>query len=98
MDARGLIHGRDLAVHGGMRSAFVAIVLLAACSDMDDTPPDHALSQSTELVQYNSCGDLEGDLKLMMIREVWQDIDRADEYWGRGDVAEGASGDSNGAS
>jgi hypothetical protein len=83
-----------------MRSLYLVPILLFACGDQDDTPTDHVLSQSTQLVQYSSCGDLEGDLKQMLIREVWAQIDRADQYYGFGGAEDtagtGASGDNGG--
>ena len=66
--------------------AFAFASLVAACSD-SDTPTDHVLAHSTELHQYNSCSDLESDLKGLLTHEVWADIDYADE-----ELAYGAGG------
>ncbi|HET9987150.1 MAG TPA: beta-propeller domain-containing protein, partial [Kofleriaceae bacterium] len=73
-----------------------ALVFLVACSD-SDTPQDHVLAHSTELHQYNSCSDLESDLKGLLTHEVWADIDYADENLGYGEPGtDGAgAGDSN---
>lgn len=69
------------------------LFLLAACStDPGDAPPEHVQARHTQLVQYNTCDDLEGDLKNVMIREAWADIDMAADPrygWGYG----GAEGD-----
>ncbi len=68
---------------------------LAACAS--DEP--HAISRTTELVQYDSCLSLEGDLKRVLIQEVEANIDRAsDPRWGSPEDSAGdpASGDSGG--
>jgi len=73
-----------------------ALTLLAACSD-SDAPTDHVLAHSTELHQYNSCSDLESDLKGLLTHEVWADIDYADEEWAYGaGETDGASGGAGG--
>jgi len=70
--------------------------LLGACTDDPDGPKDHVVAKTTQLVQYQSCNDLEHDLKQMVTWEVFADIDQAD-HWGYGlDGAGGAEGDTNG--
>jgi hypothetical protein len=68
---------------------------VSACSD-DDGPGDHLQSRTTQLVQYNSCNELEADLKDDIIHEIWADIERAN-YWGWG-AGGGELDDSGGAS
>jgi hypothetical protein len=72
----------------------LSFLALAACSDDLDGPGDHVIAKTTQLVQYNSCSELETDLKQMVTYEIWADIDRSG-YWGRGgeDTA-GEAGDS----
>src|SRR5688500_3511265 len=87
-----------LLSRSGMRltTAFLPLSFLAvaACSDDLDGPGDHVIAKTTQLVQYNSCSELETDLKQMVTYEIWADIDRMG-YWGRGgeDTA-GEAGDS----
>jgi len=71
-------------------SRALPIAVLAACTSSSDAPPDHVLARTTSLVQYQSCDDLEADLKSMVIHELDADIDRIDLNWGFGDAAPGA--------
>jgi uncharacterized secreted protein with C-terminal beta-propeller domain len=80
-----------------MRLLVLPLALLAACSD-SDAPTDHVLAHTTSLVQYQTCSDLETDLKSMVTHELYADIDRADVSWGFGDSAgapESGAGDSS---
>jgi len=77
-----------------LRPLYLLPFLAVACSDGDE-PPDHVFAQTTRLVQYETCGALETDLKDMLIREAWANIDRADYRYGAG-APEDASGDSGG--
>jgi hypothetical protein len=69
----------------------LSLLAFSACSDDLDGPGEHVIAKTTQLVQYQSCAELEADLKQMVTFEVWADIDRAG-YWGWGG-AEDASGD-----
>jgi hypothetical protein len=67
---------------------------LAACGDSDDREREHLRSLTTELVQYETCRDLERELKAMVVDEVETSLDRLeDPRWGWGGVEDGASGD-----
>jgi hypothetical protein len=68
----------------------LAPLALVACSD-DDGPGGRLQARTTQLVQYNSCSDLETDLKQMVIQEIWADIDQSG-YWGFGEDAGTAGG------
>src|SRR4051794_35834010 len=70
----------------------LTLLAIAACSDTDG-PDDHELARTTHLVQYQSCNQLEADLKQMTKWEIYADIDQAD-HWGYG--VGGAEGDSAG--
>jgi hypothetical protein len=75
----------------------LSLFALAACSDDFDGPGEHILARSTQLVQYESCNELEADLKNMVIHEIWADIERADQGgWGRGGLDD-AAGDASGS-
>jgi hypothetical protein len=78
----------------------VPLLVLAACS-ADDAPGDHVLARETHLVQYQTCSDLETDLKQMLVREAWANIDEANDPrrvgYGEGDGV-GATPGANGAS
>ncbi|MCA9680379.1 MAG: beta-propeller domain-containing protein [Kofleriaceae bacterium] len=63
----------------------VAAVALPGCAD---EPTTHS---TTQLVQYQSCGALEADLKQMMIDEIWAEIDQWGQ-WG-GPLSGGEDGD-----
>ncbi len=78
----------------------LAVLALAACTDDDDGPKDHALAKTTQLVQYESCSALEADLKQMVTYEIYADIDQAGYWgWGTDDAApEGAGAGENGDS
>lgn len=55
---------------------------LIACTDGGNSGP-HLVSRTTALVQYQSCADLERDLKQVITEEVEADIDRStDPRWG----------------
>jgi hypothetical protein len=74
----------------GLASSLVAFAALsttvvAGCTGEDDTS-----STTTQLVQYQSCGDLERDLEDMMITDIWAQIDQWGS-WGGGPVDDGAS-------
>jgi len=75
----------------------LALLTFSGCTDDESDPPDdHVYSQTTSLIQYGSCSQLETDLEDMLIREVWANIDRynTDYGWGAGgEDAGGASGD-----
>lgn len=73
-----------------------ALGLVAACSS-DDAPTDHQLAHETHLGQYATCGALEADLKNMVIREAWADIDQTDSWRGRGFPGADSAGASGGA-
>lgn len=73
----------------------LSLLALSACSDDLDGPGDHVVAKSTQLVQYNSCSELEADLKQMVTYEIWADIDRTG-YWGRGG-AEDTAGEGAGS-
>lgn len=63
------------------RSALAVLALtLVGCSDDLGLPEDHLLSDTTQLVQYQTCAQLEHDLEDQLIREVWVQIDRVDWY------------------
>jgi hypothetical protein len=73
---------------------FAPVVVLVACGTTDDAPTDHLQARETHLAQYQTCDDLERDLKDMLVREAWANIDMANtpRYgWGVGE------GDSSGA-
>jgi hypothetical protein len=79
-----------------MRRLSLAIALaLFAC---DSEPAEHLVSKQTHLVQYQSCSQLESDLKSMLVREVSAEIDRWDNSKGLDDNAPtaGESGDQSG--
>ena len=84
------------------RTSAVLVALAAAgCTDDGDSPSDHVFSETTSLVQYQSCSALERDLEDQLIREVWVGIDRYDQSrgWGfdsAGEDAPTAGGDSGG--
>lgn len=74
----------------------LALLTFAGCTDDDSDPPDdHVYSQTTSLIQYGSCSQLETDLEDNLIREVWANIDRWDENRGFGGI-DGAEGDGAG--
>lgn len=74
----------------------LALLTLGGCTDDDSDPPDdHVYSQTTSLIQYGSCSQLETDLEDMLIREVWANIDRWDDNYGWGGLG-GAEGDNGG--
>ena len=81
-------------------AAVIASLFVFGCDDFDG-PSDHALAKTTTLTQYSSCSDLETDLKQMVKYELFADIDRADQNWGRAgtentDGAASGSGASDG--
>lgn len=49
-----------------LSSVVLALLMFSACTD-DDGPSDHVYSQTTSLVQYASCSQLETDLEDMLI-------------------------------
>jgi hypothetical protein len=53
----------------------VAVAALAACGD-NDTERQHLRSLTTELVQYQTCADLETDIEAMLIDELETSIER----------------------
>jgi hypothetical protein len=82
------------------RSVTLASLTLLACTGPNDKPPGHVLAHETHLNQYATCGALETDLKDMLIREAWADIDQA-EYWrthGGPFQTDGAAGGGGGGS
>jgi len=72
--------------------AALTLAVVSACTDDLDLPGDHVLSETTQLVQYQSCSQLERDLEDQLIREVWVNIDRSGGY-GPDFGAEDAAGD-----
>jgi len=76
--------------------AALGSLAMVACAS-DDRPPGHVLARNTQLVQYQTCGQLEADLEEMLIREIAASIDRYGQ-WGRGGVDDASSpeGDSGG--
>lgn len=74
----------------------LSLLVLSACSDDLDGPGDRVLARTTQLVQYNSCSELEADLKRMVTYEIWADIDRIG-YWGRGGAEDAAGEGAGGA-
>lgn len=76
------------------RLTLIALLFAAACSDDSDTPSGHELARTTELHQYNSCSDLETDLKGVLTQQAFADIDNIDR-WGYG-AEDSAGAPSNG--
>jgi len=70
--------------------ALTAALALAACGDNDRPDRLHLVSSTTQLVQYDSCGALERDLKQMLKDEVDAEIDGIGN--GRGGPAEDGGG------
>jgi len=71
----------------------LALLTFSGCTDDDGDPPDdHVYAQTTSLIQYGSCSQLETDLEGMLIREVWASIDRYDTNYGWGAGGEDAGG------
>ncbi len=56
----------------------LVVLTVSGCGDDFDGPDDHQLSQTTQLVQYDSCGDLERDLKSVLVHEAWAYIEQYD--------------------
>jgi hypothetical protein len=82
----------------------LALLVFTGCTTDDDSDPpdDHVFSQTTSLVQYASCSQLETDLEDSLIREIWANIDRynTNNGWGQGGTdgasPESGAGDSGG--
>jgi hypothetical protein len=81
----------------------LALLAFTGCTDDDDSDPpdDRVFSQTTSLVQYASCTQLETDLEDALIREIWANIERYDSNYGwgaggEGDASPEAGGDSGG--
>jgi hypothetical protein len=82
---------------GTSLSVVTLVGSLAACTSDDDTPPDHQLARTTQLRQYQSCDALETDLKQMLTREAWADIDMANWYLTHGGYGYGGGAATDGA-
>lgn len=82
---------RSLTVPLGL---LVAASSFAACDGGD--PYRDPTTYKTQLVQYQTCRDLEQDLKAMMVAEVDTYFDQADQWLRQDDAADPSSGDSGG--
>lgn len=64
-------------------SVALALASFAACTE-DDAPGDRVLAKTTQLVQYETCSELESDLENMLIREAWVNIENHGRGFGGG--------------
>ena len=84
-----------LLTRNAMRRIALLMIVLSACGTDSDTPTDHAQAATTELHQYNTCSDLEADLKHLVTQEVFADIDNAGFGFGLEDGASAGGTDTS---